>query len=211
MGASVSWVTAEDLVPAACARLLDAHTILDIGCGIHPQQLVRAAIHICCEPCWEYLHRVMVESAGDPRYVSVNAGIDEATAIFPPQSVDTVFLLDVIEHLDRPAGVAALARLGEIARRQLIVSTPLGFMPQHYEAGQADPWGMQGGAWQEHRSAWIPEDFPAVEGWEVVACRDFHRNDANGDPLPEPCGALWAVWTNPASAEARRPGERQRS
>ena len=196
---AVSWVPAEDLLPAACARLQAAHTVLDVGCGIHPQRLIAASVHICCEPFWEYLHRVMVETAGDPRYVFVNAGIDQAMSIFPPQSVDTVFLLDVVEHLDKPAGTTAIAQFKRTARQQVVVFTPVGFMPQHYGQGEADSWGMQGGAWQEHRSAWLPEDFPAAEGWEVVACRDFHRNDANGSPLPEPCGAMWAVWTHPAA------------
>lgn len=210
-GTAVSWVSAEDLLPTACAKLLDVHTVLDIGCGIHPQRLIAAPVHICCEPFWEYLHRVMVETAGDSRYVFLNATIDQATAVFPPGSVDTVFLVDVVEHLEKPVGTIAISQVMRIARRQVVVFTPVGFMPQHYEEGDEDQWGMQGGAWQEHRSAWTPEDFPAADGWQVVACRDFHRNDANGDPLPEPCGAMWAVWTNPVAVASGSRSEGQRS
>jgi hypothetical protein len=56
---------------------------------------------------------------------------------------------------------------------------------------------MNGGHWQDHRSGWEPADFPSGEGWEIVACRDFHQRDAYGDKLSQPIGAMWAIWTSP--------------
>jgi len=195
----VSFVPAEELESAACSALQKARVVLDIGCGIRPQPYLEADIHICCEPAEMYLDRLMDQTANVSKYVYLQCGINEAVRIFPPQSVDTVFLVDVIEHLDRETGAHALERLSAIARRQIAVFTPLGFMPQHRGPGEKDGWGMDGATWQEHRSGWSPEDFPASDGWQVIACRDFHHTDGFGCPLAAPVGALWAIRTTAPS------------
>ena len=189
----IVWVEARDLVPTACARLLPADSVLDVGCGIRPQPYLDARIHICCEPCRQYLDRLMVETAGDARYVYLRLDLAGVLAAFPLRSVDTVFLLEVLEHLDRAEAKAALAGAVGLARKQVVVSTPIGFLPQAPVRGEEDQWGMGGGRWQEHRSAWQPEDFPAAEGWEVIACREYHARDAHGRPLETPVGAMWAI------------------
>jgi hypothetical protein len=168
-------------------------TVLDIGCGIRPQEIVDARVHICCEPCQDYMDRLIIETGADPRYVYLQCDVDCAAGIFPARSVDTVFLVDVIEHIEKTRALELLRMLRSVPRRQLVVFTPLGFMAQHFDEGHADQWGMRGGAWQEHRSGWAPEDFPASEGWQVLATRVFHTRDAHGEPLDQPCGALWAI------------------
>ena len=40
---------------------------------------------------------------------------------------------------------------------------------------------------------WIPDDFGPE--WHVVACEDFHAVDENEDPLAEPVGAFWAIYS----------------
>ena len=194
-GVAVTWVPAEALTQHAVRMLLPAATVLDIGCGIRPQELLRADIHICCEPCQEYMDRLIVETQAESRHVYLLCDLDAAIGLFPPRSVDTVFLVDVIEHIDKGHGKAHLRRLQAIPRRQLVVFTPLGFMPQHFGEDAADHWGMTGKRWQEHRSGWTPEDFPASEGWQVVAAREFHTHDVHGTRLDPPCGAFWAVHT----------------
>jgi hypothetical protein len=52
---------------------------------------------------------------------------------------------------------------------------------------------MNGGSWQRHKSAWQPHDFPASAEWEVVACRKYHIQDADGRLLDEPIGAMFAI------------------
>ena len=60
------WVKREDLGPEAARRILPADIVCaDIGCAFRPQQYVQAKTHICCEPFHEYMHRLMIETAGD--------------------------------------------------------------------------------------------------------------------------------------------------
>jgi hypothetical protein len=61
---------------------------------------------------------------------------------------------------------------------------------------------MQGGAWQEHKSGWSPEDFD--DSWEILASRTFHANDNLGKPLSEPFGAFFAVKTFPEATDVPR-------
>ena len=197
------WIEAQDFEKAVCARIREAGVVLDIGCGIRPQPFVKARIHICCEPFEEYLHRLMIETQGSDSHIYLNCGIEQVAEMFPPASVDAVFLLEVLEHLPKDRARECLRKVVALARSQVVVSTPLGYLPQHNPAGPADPWGMGGAEWQEHRSAWQPEDFPAAEGWEVVACRNFHRQDAYGAALAEPVGAMTAFYHAPAAGKER--------
>ena len=180
---------------AATQMLRPAEVLLDIGCGIMPQRLLLPKVHVCCEPFAQYVG-ILRESIRDERdrsWLILQASWEECVTIFSEQSVDTVILMDVIEHLDHGDGVRLLRATEAIARQQVVVFTPLGFMPQHHEDGR-DAWGLEGGTVQEHRSGWLPEDF--AENWDVIATRRFHFNDNAGNPLPEPFGALFAIKTH---------------
>ncbi len=177
----------DDFVPTA-VRLLHnpISTVLDIGPGIKPQWLVQAKTHVCVEPYREYAERLAREHPG---FIILNCTWAEAVDLLPPDSVDTIVLMDVIEHLEKEEGTALLAATVALARGQVVVHTPLGFMPQG-ENEKKDAWGLDGTEWQIHRSGWLPEDFP---GWEVVVCEQFHTHDAYGRRFDEPYGALFAV------------------
>lgn len=192
----VAWVSVDDVRSSVCTRLRPATSVLDIGCGINPQPFIEADIHICCEPYDEYMRRLRAEHGDERRFVYLGCDIQKAIDIFPERSVDTVVALEVIEHMEKEQAQGCLPHLCGLARSQVLISTPIGFMPQDDVPGQADPWDMGGGKWQEHRSGWQPEDFPASEGWEVVGCRDFHRKDAHGKRFDKPIGAMWAIKTN---------------
>lgn len=176
----------EDLVPAVAARLHRVHTVVDIGPGIMPQMLVPAVVHVCVEPYGPYADVLLREH---PEYVVLNCTWDQAVDLLLPGSVDTVVLTDVIEHVEKTDGVELLEKTVGLARSQVIVKTPLGFLPQG-ENEVKDAWGMEGVDWQVHRSGWLPEDFP---GWDVLACEEFHSTDAYGRQLKKPHGTLYAV------------------
>jgi hypothetical protein len=188
----VNWFEKDQLLPALTAQLEGADVVLDIGCGIRPQQLVKPRVHICCEPFGQYVEVLQQKCRNQPElsWVILQATLTEAVKMFPPQSVDTVFLVDVIEHLPKDEALQALAALEPIARRQLVLFTPLGFMPQSHPDGK-DAWGLDGGAWQEHKSGWQPEDFG--DGWSVLAAKVYHTTDNAGNVLAQPFGALWAI------------------
>ena len=116
----------------------------------------------------------------------------QATKLFPAKSVDSVFALDMIEHLEKEEGHKLLEQAERIARRQIIVFTPFDFYPQPYDdSNNRDRWGMEGGYWQAHRSGWRPEDFG--EGWEFVCCEAYHFVDHHDQQLDKPFGAIWAI------------------
>ncbi|WP_167631301.1 class I SAM-dependent methyltransferase [Mariprofundus ferrooxydans] len=194
----IKWVKQEELLAAGEKAMLPSDVLLDIGCGIVPQRFVKSNVHICCEPYKEYvlhLQKKIAESNTEPArsWVVLNMGWSDVIDHFLEKSVDTVILVDVIEHLDKEEGARLLKATEEIARKQVIVFTPWGFMPQHHDDG-IDGWGLGGGDWQEHKSGWLPEDFVG-RGWEFIACKDFHQIDSNGNPLENPFGAFWAIKT----------------
>jgi hypothetical protein len=63
----------------------------------------------------------------------------------------------VIEHLKKEDGLKLIKQVEDIARRQVIIMCPLGYVPQ----GDLD-----NNPWQIHRSAWFPADFNLL-GYEV--------------------------------------------
>ena len=181
-------------------QLKDANVALDIGCGIMPQPYITPKVHICCEPFEQYVEVLQERFTGetDRTYVLLNLTWEEAVKKFPPASVDAVFLVDVIEHLEKEEGLRLLKETQSIVRGQIVLFTPLGFMPQTH-ADRKDAWNLEGGAWQGHKSGWLPEDFD--ENWKIYACSDYHKIDNLGNCLEKPFGAFWAIWEAPKKDE----------
>jgi len=202
---NTTWFEKENLTDAAARAMRSVEVVLDIGCGIMPQNYIKPRVHICCEPYSEYVDHLQQKIAAlDPRdrsYVVLNMGWQDAVRHFPAKSVDTVFLVDVIEHLEKSEGQRLLAATEEIARSQVVVFTPLGFMPQHHDDGK-DAWGLSGADWQEHKSGWMPEDFSG-DLWQIFGAKEFHLFDSSSNPLEQPFGAFWAIKTYPGSAAKR--------
>jgi hypothetical protein len=121
--------------------------------------LVRTRRTICVEPFGPYADWLRARE-----YKVVQARAVEALPTLT--DVDTVVALDVIEHMERAEGEMFVKQAVVLAKRQVLIFTPLGFCPQ-----SGDAWGMGGDYWQEHRSGWTPEDFP---GWRIMWLRDFH-------------------------------------
>jgi len=186
-----------------------AQVVLDIGCGIQPQNHITPAVHICCEPFGDYIEYLQREIQGrkkvgliDRNYVFLNAAWSDVMKYVPERSVDTIFLLDVIEHLEKAQGEELLAWMEKTARHQVVVFTPLGFLKQEHSNGK-DAWGMNGGKWQEHKSGWTPEDFD--DTWQIYATKKFHYESNVGDTYTTPAGAFYAIKTINNSFPAARP------
>lgn len=97
------------------------------------------------------------------------------------RSVDLVYALDVIEHLERDDGLVLLWHMERIARRRVLLFTPNGFMPL------VDP-----NPWMNHRSGWTPDDFR--ERGYATAVLDFDYGPGMGK-----ANALWAVRDVPSA------------
>jgi hypothetical protein len=187
----IIWVSRDEAPTLVRARVIDTEVVLDVGVGIQPQSYFRPHVHICVEPYLPYIERLRRDIGDDSTYVFLNCTWNVAMRILPSKSVDSVFALDVIEHLEKADGLAFLKEAERVARRQIMIYTPLGFYPQCYnDSIKRDRWGMDGGYWQAHRSGWYVEDFG--EGWDFICCEAFHLVDQNEQLLEKPFGAIWA-------------------
>jgi hypothetical protein len=184
-------------------KVEDVEVVLDLGPGIRPQSFVQKPyVHICVDAHRPYLERLKREVGDDPRYVFINAPWHEVIGMFADKSVDTVFALDFIEHLEKEDGLRMLREAERVARRQVVIYTPQGFFPQSYEDPEkTDRWGMDGGYWQTHRSGWEPEDFG--DQWEFVICPDYITTDEHDHEMEHPAGAIWAIRNLGGAAERR--------
>jgi hypothetical protein len=122
------------------ARVRASDEVLDLGCGIMPATGGRLTVRHVGVDCFRpYLDRI-----GPP---SVLGALPEVAEGFADQSFDVVLLLDIIEHLEKPAALALIAHAERIARREVILFTPDGCCPQ---VG-FDSWGMGHNDAQAHR------------------------------------------------------------
>jgi len=188
----VYYLDKDKLFPEVTKRLKTTEVVLDIGSGIRPQKLVTPRVHICFEPYQGYLDHLQ-EKAKDEfgrSYLILKGTWEDAVKVLPPKSVDSVFLLDVIEHLEKKKGQRLLKKTEKLAREQIVIFTPLGFVPQEHKDGQ-DAWGLEGGKWQEHKSGWYPKDFD--QSWSIFVSKEYHFNDNLGKKYPKPYGAFFAI------------------
>jgi hypothetical protein len=141
-------------------------TLIDIGPGIRPQMFVPCARHICFEPHGEYC-----EILRNHGYEVIQGAAPEDMVKLDP--ADTIVAIDVIEHMTRADGLEMVSEMLRLARKQVVIFTPLGFMRQD-GGSDRDPWGYHGQYWQEHRSGWTPADFP---GWRCEVDLHFHERN----------------------------------
>lgn len=134
--------------------VLEVDTVLDIGAGLRPMGWYKPAQHICVEPFLPYA--ALLRTAG---YTVIQLSALAALYMQSLPQVDAIYMLDVIEHMDRLEGEAVLQAAQDLKPKQIIVATPVGFLKQ-----EGDAWGLGGEYWQRHRSGWVPEDFP---GWTI--------------------------------------------
>lgn len=162
------------VAPPSLPRSVDS--LLDVGCGIRPQNFVTADRCVGIDAHRPYLQQIQ------PVYTNwtlICGRANEVLARFTDASFDLVLAMDFIEHLTRRSGWRFLREAQRVGR-QVAVFTPLGYMEQSYGPDELDAWGMDGTHWQTHRSGWTPQDFP---GWDIDVLTDFHRN----------ASAFWAI------------------
>lgn len=182
---------AADLEGALQSRVAHTKVALDIGCGIRPMTHFVPQVHLCLEPFEPYIKILLKRFASSPGLIPLRTTALEGLELLPDQSVDSIFLLDVIEHMTKEYGLRVMTQCRRVARKQIVVSTPLGFMPQAHEIGALDGWGVAYNKLQDHLSGWLPEDFGM--GWNFLVCPTYHVLDAHGTPLAKPFGSFYAV------------------
>ncbi|MGD7024840.1 class I SAM-dependent methyltransferase [Rossellomorea vietnamensis] len=180
----------QNLQPEVLKHIKQTDSVIDIGCGIKPQQIIKPQVHVCIEPAAEYIEHLEKNIQNRDRiYILINSTWD-ILKIFPPNSVDTIIFTDVIEHLEKEDRRKLIGHARRVARVQVILFTPLGFLPQRHPDGK-DAWGLEGGKWQNHKSGWEPGEFDS--SWNIFVCEKFHSGRHNGELFDEPYGAFWAI------------------
>ncbi|WP_168413105.1 class I SAM-dependent methyltransferase [Bacillus salacetis] len=180
----------KDLEPEVLKHIKQTDVVVDIGCGIKPQNLFTPKVHIGIEPYSEYIEHLEKNLANrDRTFIFINSTWDILRK-FPSNSVDTIIFTDVIEHLSKMQGKKLLKEAERVAKVQVILFTSLGFLPQCHPDGK-DAWGLDGGKWQDHKSGWEPKDFH--DKWNIYLCEKFHYGKDEDNLFEEPYGAFWGI------------------
>lgn len=161
-------------------KIIPCESVIEIGPGIRPIRLpFTPKSRVFLEPSLQYITilKSMFNQHEDITYVSKDAltGLSN----FDDKSVDTVLLFDVIEHVTKPQGKLIISESERVAKLQVVIFTPFGFMPQHCSPDSLDPWGLNEQDLQTHLSGWIPSDFPSYSIFR--SGQDFHRTPDHGN------------------------------
>lgn len=206
---NIIWTEPEKFTAEVKERITKSEIILDIGCGIRPQNSIKPRVHICVDPNIEYLNYLQqhILSYTDPEmskkfrinpfcslepdsstsYIFINADWEQVEAMFPEKSADSVFLLNVIEHLDKEKSRELLKKTERIARHQLVLFTSSG----NGSNNGHDPWGMSGGLYHIRKSDWVPADFN--DDWTGYGCNRFNIYGSDGALVKENSDSFYAI------------------
>jgi len=154
-------------------------SILDIG-GYDGSWawLFDAQRKVVLDTCQEALERWAIIHAD-----TVCASGEETGELFGDDEFDVVFLLDVIEHLKKEDGLVCLGAAEQIAKNQVIVVVPDGWLAfdETNDAwiAMSDVPCLEG---MKHRSAWDKEFFEN-RGYHIITQPDQHVPIGGGDAL----------------------------
>ena len=169
--------------------LRECAVVLDVGCGIRPMNWYRPTkAHVCVDAYLPYCE--ILEAAGRFEVHCLMA----AAALQPDffGEVGAVYLLDVIEHMEKDDALRILEMAQEVAQEQVVIYTPYGFMEQ-----TVDAWGLGAHDLQTHRSGWLPDEFTA-RGWRTQLYKP-RRIQVYTDGKPNPQG-FYATWDSNSTA-----------
>lgn len=134
-------------------------SVLDVGCGLSlKSKYIDAQIRVGIDSYPAYFNKIESEVP----YVVLIGDVRYLRDTFVPKSFDYVIALDVVEHLIKEEALEMIRQCEEIARKAVIIETPLGFVPQNI-----DILGLGGHEVQTHRSGWEVEEFEEM-GYKVL-------------------------------------------
>lgn len=133
-------------------------SILDLGCG--PGKIMTMIKHrtrigkaVGIDMYKPFIDKCKIEGQFDRLILS-----DIRKISFRSKSFDVAVANQVIEHLGKKDALLLVKKMEEIARKQVIISTPI---------GQIEDPCLDGNKYQKHQSAFAPEDFERM-GYRIV-------------------------------------------
>lgn len=126
-------------------KLRDCKTILDLGCGDNsPARFINAKTYGI-----DISERIIAKAEKHKTHDVLKVmDVKKVDKFFKPGEFDAVVAVDLIEHLGKKDGLALIKKMEKIAKKEVLIFTPNGFMSQH---GQSH--------YDEHLSGWENEDF----------------------------------------------------
>jgi len=137
-------------------KIIKPESLLDLGCGAGEG----------AEQWWDFFRDVkrkigidlwqpnltkMKEKYPDGEFICMDMRkIDE---VFEPKSFDLILCSHAIEHIPKKDGYELIKKMEKIAKKQIIIVTPNGFVFQ--------PKGEN--PYEEHKSGWEKEEFEHLE------------------------------------------------
>lgn len=196
---NIKYVEKKDFNKEGEYKVHDMDVLLDIGCGIMPQKEYKPKVHICAEPFTQYVEvlqkKIAKDYMQDRKWIILQNDFNQVLDAIPDNSVDTIMMIDVIEHIEKEEVKKYLTKMLKKVRQQCVILTPLGFMPQEHETS-VDAWGLNGAEQQVHLSGWEPDDFED-DDWEFVVCKEYHFVNNMNEKLDQVYGNMYAIYTNP--------------
>jgi len=77
---------------------------------------------------------------------------------------DVVLLLDVLEHLKKSEGRLLLRKIEKLAKKRLVVYTPVNYLPQNT---------VDENVYQQHKSGWCPDEMRTL-GYDIKGVNSFY-------------------------------------
>lgn len=144
--------------------LLKSTSVLDLGCGGYsPIQHITKHFHSIGMDIFAPSIKMSKSQKIHDTYIKSN--LMDVDKHIKPKSIDTVLLLDVIEHFSKKDAYTILKKAENIAIKNVVVLTPNGFW--HQESYAENPY-------QVHKSGWDTDDLKKI-GYEVRGVRGYKR------------------------------------
>lgn len=124
----------------------DCETLLDIGCGRDsPVKIVKNKKTVGVDGFLPYI----IQSKNNSIHTDYVL-CDVRHLCFKEKSVDCAAAFELIEHLTREEGIELVKNMEHVAKRNIVLSTPNGWLEQDE---------FDGNKLQHHKSSWVSEDF----------------------------------------------------
>ncbi|MBU3957248.1 class I SAM-dependent methyltransferase [Patescibacteria group bacterium] len=143
-------------------ELKECQSVLDLGCGPDsPVKYCNLEYSVGVDAFKLYIQESKKKKIHNKYLLK-----DITKTDFKPKSFDAVIMIDVLEHLEKKQGEKLLEKAEKWAKKKVIVSAPVGFLPQA---------SIDDNPFQSHRSGWAVEEMEklgykahGMAGWKFL-------------------------------------------